>query len=106
MREFVNDSGGKLAHSGLTSNEVFDLVQLASAAYDISFNASNYDLADGWFPITADLVEFGMVSDRLKNGYFYEANSFPADLLPQAPEYSHWHPAMTTKSTPIPTHQR
>jgi hypothetical protein len=47
MREFVNDAGGKLAHPGLTSNEIFDLVQLASAAYDISFNASNYDLADG-----------------------------------------------------------
>ena len=82
MREFVNDAGGKLAHPGLTSNEIFDLVQLASAAYDVSFNASNYDLADEWFPITADLVEFGMVSDRLKNDYFYEANSFPADLLP------------------------
>ena len=82
MREFVNDAGGKLAHPGLTSNEIFDLVQLASAAYDISFGSSNYDLADGWFPITADLVEFGMVSDLLKNGYFYEANSFPTDLLP------------------------
>ena len=81
MRKLVNDDGGKFAHPGLSSNEIFDLVQLASAAYDISFDTSNYDFAEGWFPITASLVEFGMVSDRLKNGYFYEANSFPTGLL-------------------------
>jgi hypothetical protein len=37
MRDFKDDDGGKLAHPRLTSNEIFDFVQLSSAAYDTSF---------------------------------------------------------------------
>ena len=40
MRKFVNDAAGKIARPGLTSNEIFDIVQLASVAYVISCPAN------------------------------------------------------------------
>ena len=45
MRDFQDNTGGKFDHPGLTSNDIFDLVQLSSAAYDASFSSDAYELS-------------------------------------------------------------
>ncbi|MGM0985308.1 MAG: DUF4214 domain-containing protein [Pseudomonadota bacterium] len=84
MREFENDAGGKLEHPGLTSNEIFDLVQLASAAYDESFfpgsSFDGYRFSQAWFPVTADLGSFGLDTDAfLIDNYYFRSETYAVD---------------------------
>src|SRR6056297_2370187 len=79
MPTLQNDTGGKLEHPGLTSEEIFDLVQLAAAAYDDSFIASASDLSSNWRAVTSDLTDaaYGLDPDLIPDRDASQSSSFP-----------------------------
>ena len=83
MPTLQNDNGGKLEHPGLTSDEIFDLVQLAAAAYTPAFVASSYDLSSNWRAVTGDLTDatYGLDPDLIPDSDVYQSSTFPTSGL-------------------------